>query len=64
MTIDIYDDVLMPFTIGLLVGVGFFIVGFLFYLLLNESLIAAILILSILMIWAVGFPIWRKFRYG
>ena len=64
MTIDPFDDVLMPLTIGLLIGVGFLIVGFLFYLLLNETLIAAFFILCIIMTWAIGFPIWRHHKYG
>lgn len=64
MTVDLYDNVLMPFTIGLLVILGFLAVGYLLYVLVTDSLIAFIVILIILVAWAIGFPIWRKYRYG
>ncbi len=64
MTIDLYDDVLMPFVIGLLIAVGFTMVGVLIFLMLEESMVAVLIILAVLIIWSMGFPVWRKYKYG
>ncbi len=64
MTIDLYDDVLMPFIIGLIIISGFIMIGVLVYMLIEGKILAFILIMSILILWAIGFPIWRRHIYG
>ena len=64
MTIDFYDDVLMPFVFGFAVVFALFIVGLLLYGIFIGNLLATAFALLLLSTWAIGFPLWRKYRYG
>lgn len=64
MTIDLFDDVLGPFIIGFVVIAGLTVVGGLVYILIKGNILALIFIMTVLIMWAIGFPLWRKYKYG
>ena len=64
MTIDLYDDVLMPFVIGFLVVLGFTIIIGWFYLRLEKNTMALFFMIFVSCVWAIGFVIWRRHIYG